>query len=351
MEYITSKMRAEIEGKEYVVFKASKRILGEDGRNIKREEIWIEAVELRSGEDFESIESSLNSRGLAGIDASRHRVTGSVNINSAGGLQGLQAGKLGEIQDEMLRAFAPNTENRQNEHFSILVSNDRSEPQFLEGALPIKGVEMKIAGIQESNQATSYPIKGIIGVGLLTIEDVVLAKEFLASEEFKIYLSDVKEGFLEGFVDMGKSAIDLAKIGIKYGLEPSAITMLRIALAVDKFRKANAGKEWEVVKEGAWKVAQETWRNIVESTTTGKGHGRIFINFEISNLDDFMTYYIPNIMFYAYNLSEEVAVENYYCGLEPAIDQETRFFTKTEIGPLKVSGAHIKPATERGEGV
>ena len=197
----------------------------------------------------------------------------SVNIDSAGGLQGLQPGKLGEIQSEMLRAFAY-TENRQSEPFNILVSNDRSDIQLQDGVLPIKGVETKIAGIQESSQATSYPIKGIVGSGPLTMEDGVLMKEFLGSEEFKVYLSDVGEGFVEGFVNMGKSAVDLAKIGIKYGLEPSAMIMFRMALAVDKFRAANPGKEWEVVKEGALKVAKETWREIVETATTGKGHGR-----------------------------------------------------------------------------
>lgn len=89
----------------------------------------------------------------------------------------------------------------------------------------------------------------------------------------------------------------------------------------------------------------------VEFYPSDNNHVDFLINFAVSDLGDFMTYYIPNIMLYAHNLSEKVEVENYYCGLEPAIDDETRFFTKTEIGPLKVSGAHIKPRTGKGQGV
>lgn len=270
VEYIASKMHAEIDGKEYVVFKASKRILGEDGRNIKNEEIWIDAVELRNADDFESIESS-----LALADTSRHRVSGSININSAGGLEGLKPGELGKIQAEMLRAFASNAQDSQNEPFNILVSSDRSDVQPLEAVLPIKNVETKTASAQEIGPKTSYPVGGMVGSGLLTLEDVELAKEYFRSEEFKIYLSGVGEGFVDGFVDMGKDAVDLAKIVAKYGLEPSAVTMFRMILAVDKFQAANAGREWEVVKEGAFKAAKEVWRDIVETTTTGKGHGRI----------------------------------------------------------------------------
>lgn len=64
------------------------------------------------------------------------------------------------------------------------------------------------------------------------------------------------------------------------------------------------------------------------------------INFMISDIERFLTYDIPRIMFYSHNLSEKVEVKNYYCGLEPAIDDETRFFTKTEIGPIKVNGMY-----------
>lgn len=33
-------------------------------------------------------------------------------------------------------------------------------------------------------------------------------------------------------------------------------------------------------------------------------------------------------------LSKKFFSSMYYCGLEPAIDQETRFFSNTTIGPL-----------------
>ena len=120
-----------------------------------------------------------------------------------------------------------------------------------------------------------YAGGGPIGSGLLSMEDAKLMKEFLGSEEFKVYLSDIGEGFVTGLVDMGKDTLDLAKIVAKYGVHPSGFTIFQIASAVHKFRAANGGKELEVIREGASKVAKETWREIVETTTTGKGHGRI----------------------------------------------------------------------------
>ena len=120
-----------------------------------------------------------------------------------------------------------------------------------------------------------YAGGGPIGSGLLSMEDAKLMKEFLGSEEFKVYLSDVREGFVTGFVDMGKDAIELAKVAIKYGCHPSGVTIFQIALAVHKLRVANAGKELEVIGQGVWNVAKGVWTEIVESTTTGKGHGRI----------------------------------------------------------------------------
>ena len=88
-------------------------------------------------------------------------------------------------------------------------------------------------------------------------------------------MSNVGEGFVAGFVDMGIDAVDLSKIVAKYGVHPSGFTIFQIASAVHKFQVANAGKELEVVKEGVLKVAKETWREILETTTTGKGHGHI----------------------------------------------------------------------------
>lgn len=132
-----------------------------------------------------------------------------------------------------------------------------------------------------------------------------------------------------------KNSISADDIGAMEVLKIHHILIKTSSLIIGKFKIYNA----------------DIW---IEFYPGDNNHVDFLINFEIPDLVDFMTYDIPNIMFYAHNLSEQISIENYYCGLEPAMDDETRFFTKTEIGPLKVNEVCRKLGSENpgpGRGV
>ena len=48
------------------------------------------------------------------------------------------------------------------------------------------------------------------------------------------------------------------------------------------------------------------------------------------------------IQVWANNVSAKLSAESYYCGYEPAIDEETRFFTMNRLGPLSFSKESLR---------
>jgi hypothetical protein len=59
------------------------------------------------------------------------------------------------------------------------------------------------------------------------------------------------------------------------------------------------------------------------------------INFKLSDLKDGDDKELAtNLMKLSDSISKKFDIENYFCGLEPASDEETRIFTKQKIGPL-----------------
>lgn len=46
---------------------------------------------------------------------------------------------------------------------------------------------------------------------------------------------------------------------------------------------------------------------------------------------------ITDFMNFSFEFANKYQIENYYCGLEPAVDEETRFFTKEKVGPLNLA--------------
>ncbi len=57
--------------------------------------------------------------------------------------------------------------------------------------------------------------------------------------------------------------------------------------------------------------------------------------FDMSELKRLVT--LPTLQHWAELLAKELNVTDYYAGYEPAIDEETRFFTRNILGPLKFS--------------
>lgn len=46
---------------------------------------------------------------------------------------------------------------------------------------------------------------------------------------------------------------------------------------------------------------------------------------------------VSELQKWAESIAEELKAEDYYCGFEPAIDEETRLFSGNILGPLKIS--------------
>lgn len=56
----------------------------------------------------------------------------------------------------------------------------------------------------------------------------------------------------------------------------------------------------------------------------------VILIFEESDLN----HEIQDLMYFAKALASQYQIDLYYCGLDPAYDLDTRFFTKENIGPL-----------------
>ncbi|CCB90250.1 hypothetical protein [Simkania negevensis] len=75
------------------------------------------------------------------------------------------------------------------------------------------------------------------------------------------------------------------------------------------------------------------------SITVYKNEGTIDleINFELKDLNNFSKKTLKKkLMAFSKELAADYHISNYYCGLEPAKDFETRLFTKDQAGPLSL---------------
>ena len=59
------------------------------------------------------------------------------------------------------------------------------------------------------------------------------------------------------------------------------------------------------------------------------------LNFHIHKMELSQKTSVPNLQGNVQLLAEELRATNYYCGYEPAIDVETRYFSGDIIGPIK----------------
>lgn len=55
----------------------------------------------------------------------------------------------------------------------------------------------------------------------------------------------------------------------------------------------------------------------------------------IVNEEDFVKVGVSKMLEFVKSFSSLICGKNFYCGMEPSIDLETRFFTNNSIGPLK----------------
>ena len=60
----------------------------------------------------------------------------------------------------------------------------------------------------------------------------------------------------------------------------------------------------------------------------------LYFSFEVSNLSFFIEHNLKKIKQISAELSKFLESRNYFCGLDPASDLETRFFTNQNDGPL-----------------
>lgn len=58
------------------------------------------------------------------------------------------------------------------------------------------------------------------------------------------------------------------------------------------------------------------------------------INFKLSDLNDHFKQITNKLMWLAESTATQYKIEEYYCGLEPAEEKETRLFTNQHVGPL-----------------
>ena len=274
VRYISGTTSAEFEGRTYAISYKGVEILSADGSTVLSRESTGQAIEVKNG------------IGVAGIGIGQ--IQDGVLIDKMETEAIFDRFSFYEKND-YVNNIHNQIFNQWNSQEGNLLGLSEAFPnegfgfdiKFSEGSRGFVRDGVKILSDNSNEQLLPEPKSqyyaggGPIGSGLLSMEDAKLMKEFLGSEEFKVYLSDVREGFVAGFVDMGKDAIELSKVAIKYGCHPSGVTIFQIALAVHKLRVANAGKELEVIGQGVWNVAKGVWTEIKESTTTGKGHGHI----------------------------------------------------------------------------
>jgi len=141
--------------------------LNADGSGVVKETIQMEAREIIG-----------DGEGLTMFPQGGHSVTGSIIIESEGGFQGLNVEILNVIQSEMWRAFTPGAESGTTKHFSIFINNNPNDLQVKESILPVNN-----DGPQKvQNGARNFKGGGMIGSGLLSIEDAEQMKEFFVSK-------------------------------------------------------------------------------------------------------------------------------------------------------------------------
>jgi len=69
----------------------------------------------------------------------------------------------------------------------------------------------------------------------------------------------------------------------------------------------------------------------------GQDFSDLEINFRSNSLTSMdKANIVTELMKFSFELAAKYEIENYYCGLEPAVDEETRFFTKDKVGPLNM---------------
>lgn len=178
----------EIDGKQYILLEESKKIFSADGKTVIKEEILIQAIEIKNENSPKNADQKQSGLNLE-TSADNHRVTILIDID--GGMVGLQAEAVEMIQNGVRGAFASNEGTGKN-FIKIKIKNDgnnlpSSETNTNINANRIHKEEVKIADFANPTdkkvpENIITPGGGMIGCGLLSVEDGQQMKDFLVSK-------------------------------------------------------------------------------------------------------------------------------------------------------------------------